>query len=134
MNFKVNISQSDSNMAGEIFSLTCSATLMDSPPSSIVPFATFEWFFGPNGNASLPSAVTPMPTNLNTNNTYTSTLQFSSLSQSLHTGIYTCRLGAGNLVNSTMVTVKGIICINTASVSSIQFWLHMLQLHPSLSL
>ena len=71
-----------------------------------MPPPTFEWFFGPNGNAPLPSSLTTPATVLNSH-TYTSTLQFSPLSQS-HAGNYTCRLGAGRLVNSTMVTVNGI--------------------------
>ena len=103
----MNITQSDSNTAGEIFSLTCSATLnTDSPPSFIVPSPTIEWFFGPNSNASLPSGVTPTETVLNSR-TYTSILQFSPLNQS-HAGNYTCRLGAGRLVNNNTVTVNGI--------------------------
>ena len=65
------------------------------------------WSYGPNSNASLPSGLTPPVTTLSlSSNTYTSTLQFSVLSQS-HTGMYTCRLGAGRLVNSAMVTVNG---------------------------
>ena len=63
-------------------------------PLGNVPSPSFEWFFGPN-NASLPSGVTLMPTVVSSNstaNTYTSTLQFSPLNQSL-AGIYTCRLG-----------------------------------------
>ena len=102
----VTISPSGSNTAGETYSLICSATLIDPIPlPSNVPSPTFEWFFGPNGNASLPSGVTPKTTILSSGNTYTSTLLFSPLSQS-HTGMYTCRLGAGILANSAMVTVN----------------------------
>ena len=53
-----------------------------------MPSPTCQWFFGPNGNASLPSAagVTPMPTVMSsssnsTTDTYTSTLQFTPLTQ-----------------------------------------------------
>ena len=96
--------------AGETYSLTCSATLHSnnppSPESYIMPPPTFEWFYGPNGNAPVPSDLTPTATVLNSG-TYTSTLQFSPLNQA-HTGNYTCRLGAGSLVNSAMVTVDGI--------------------------
>ena len=95
--------------AGETYSLTCSATLnSDSVPFfPDVPSPTFEWFFDPN-NISLPSGVTPMATIFNFVDTYTSTLQFSPLSQS-HAGMYTCRLGAGILANHAMVTVNGTI-------------------------
>ena len=106
----VAISPSGSTTAGETYSLICSATLQSqnspSPESYITPSPTYEWFFGPNGNFSLPSGMTPTATVLNSS-TYTSTLQFSPLSQS-HTGNYTCRLGAGSLVNSAVVTVNGI--------------------------
>ena len=104
----------DSTTAGESnYSLNCSLTLYE--PSRLseavgVPQPNFQWSFG--GSASLPSGVTAMPTVMSSSNstseTYTSTLQFSSpLSQSLHTGMYTCRLGPGRLVNSVMVTVNG---------------------------
>ena len=101
----IAISSSGSGAAGENYSLTCSATHSGPLPGDAPP-PTFEWFFGPNGNASLPSGVTPMPTNLDNDNIYTSTLQFSSLTQ-CHTGNYSCRLGAGSLVNSTLVSVNG---------------------------
>ena len=97
------------------YSLTCSTTLYE--PSSLpsgVPPPNFQWSF--NGSTSLPSGVTAMPTVMSSSNstseTYTSTLQFNSpLSQSLHRGEYTCRLGPGRLVNSVMVTVNGTIII-----------------------
>ena len=107
----VTISPSGSTgTAGETYSLTCTTTLnSDSVPfPSNVPSPTFEWFFGPN-NSSLPSGVTPMATTFNNVDTYTSTLQFSPLSQPLHTGMYTCRLGPGRLANNAMVTVNGMI-------------------------
>ena len=102
----VTISPSGSTgTAGETYSLTCSTTLnSDSAPLPInVPSPNFEWFFGPN-NSSLPTGVTPMGTVANIN-TYTSTLQFSQLSES-HAGMYTCRLGPGRLANNAMVTVN----------------------------
>ena len=105
----VTITSSGSNTAGKTFSLMCSATLHSRNPSlpdPNIPSPTFKWFYGPNGNAPLPSDLTPNTTVLN-NGTYTSTLQFSPLSQSLHAGNYTCRLGAGSLVNSAMFTVNG---------------------------
>ena len=104
------ISQSGSSTAGEIYSLTCSATLFDPIPlPSNIPSPTFEWFFGPNGSAPLPSGMVAMGTtssSSSTNITYTSTLQFSPLSQS-HIGNYTCRLGAASLGNNNMLTVTG---------------------------
>ena len=93
------------------YSLTCSVTLFE--PSRLpsgVPSPNLQWSFG--GSTSLPSGVNATPTVISSNSTsetYTSTLQFSPLSQSLHAGIYTCRLGPGRLVNNAMVTVNGII-------------------------
>ena len=109
----VAISPSGSTTAGETYSLTCLATLNSrNPPLQDlnIPSPTFEWFFGPNGNAPLPSGLIPMATVLS-GLTYTSTLQFSPLTQSLHTGNYTCRLGAASLVNSAMVTVNGMLIV-----------------------
>ena len=101
-----------STTAGERdYSLNCSMILFNPVPRpSDVPSPNFQWSF--DGSASLPSDVTAMPTVMSSSNstseTYTSTLQFSSpMSQSLHTGNYTCRLGAASLVNSVMVTVNG---------------------------
>ena len=106
----VTISSSGSSTVGETYSLTCSATLfapIPLPPN--VPSPTFQWSFCPlNVDLSLPSGVFPMGTtssNNSTSITYTSTLQFSPLSQS-HTGNYTCQLGAGRLMNSAIVTGK----------------------------
>ena len=97
------------------YSLTCSSTLFELDriiSRSNVPSPNFQWSF--DGSTSLPSGVTAMPTVLSssssTSETYSSTLQFSSrLSQSLHAGMYTCRLGPGRLVKSIMVTVNGMI-------------------------
>ena len=103
----VIISSSGSAIAGDNYSLTCSATLADPVPlPSNIPTPTFEWFFGPNGNTSLPSGVTPTATILGSGHTYTGNLQFSPLSQT-HAGMYTCRLGVGILANSTTVLVNG---------------------------
>ena len=92
------------------YSLTCSSTLFS--PTRIpsgVPSPNFQWSFG--GCASLPSDVTAMPTVMSSSNstteTFTSTLQFSSLSR-CHVGMYTCRLGPARLTNNVMVTVDGI--------------------------
>ena len=103
-------SSSGSNTAGTVYSLTCSSTLRsDSAPLPVnVPALRFMWSFGPSGSDPLPSGVTDMGTTLSSDNiTFTSTLQISSLSQ-CNIGSYTCRLGPGRLVTSTMVTVNGI--------------------------
>ena len=110
----VTTSSSGSNTVGASYFLTCSSILnSDSVPlPNNVPAPTFVWSFGPSGNDPLPTGVTDMGTSSGDNITFTSTLQFSSLSQ-CHTGMYTCRLGPGRLVNSAMVTVNGIAtCIN----------------------
>jgi hypothetical protein len=97
--------------AGEAYSLTCSSTLFspDRLPSG-VPSPNFQWLL--NGCALLPSGVTAMPTVMSsfnsTSETYTTTLQISSLSQ-CNVGMYTCRLGPSLLTNSAMVTVNGMV-------------------------
>ena len=106
--FSVIMSSSGSSTAGE----TQHFTLIKIHPyqslySILSP--TFEWLYGPDGNASLPSGLTPGATTFNSS-TYTSKLEFSLLYQSF-TGNYTCRLGAGNLVNSNMLKVTGIIIL-----------------------
>ena len=110
----VAITPSGSTIAGETYSLTCSATLKANRnpplPDPDIPSPIFEWFFGPNGNDSLSSGLTTPSTALS-GGTYTSTLQFSPLSQP-HAGNYTCRLGAGTLANSLNVTVNGIYSNN----------------------
>ena len=85
---------------GEIFNLSCSANISISPSQNV----TFEWFFGPD-NSTLPTGV--IVSNVtNNSNTYTSTLQLSSLTQS-HAGTYTCRIGGNKrLAASTTVTVS----------------------------
>ena len=115
MNFGINhlskpvsISSSGSAIAEESYSLTCSATLVDPIPlPSNIPTPNFEWLFGPNGDASLPSG-TALPVTIESENTFTSTLHFSILSQS-NSGMYTCRLGAGSLSNSATINVQGIL-------------------------
>ena len=103
----ISVPNSHYSLAGETYSLQCSATLLTPIPlPSNVPSPNFEWYFGPNGNAPLSSGVIAMATVLNSGNTYTSTLQFSPLSQS-HSGNYTCRLGAASLANNVVVTVSG---------------------------
>ena len=106
---QVTISPSGPGIAGNSFTLTCSA-ILTSPAHlpSDVPSPTFEWFYGPHGNASLPPSVTPSTTVLmSCNNIYSSTLLFLPTLNESHAGNYTCRLGAGRLVNSTVVSVDG---------------------------
>ena len=104
----VTLLPSGPSIAGNTFSLTCSATLNESTPLlSNIPYPAFNWFFGPDGNASLPSGVTPTATI--SGYTFTSTLQFSPALNESHAGIYTCRLGAGRLASSTYVSVDGML-------------------------
>ena len=110
----VTLTPSGPVIAGKIFSLTCSATLtlyrdvnvIHTLPTN-VPSPTFEWLFGPDGNASLPSGVTPTATVWMIGNIYTSTLQFSPTLNESHAGNYTCRLGAGRLASSVVISVNG---------------------------
>ena len=128
----VTLSHFGFSIAGENFTLTCSASLTVKPgsqQSSGIPSSPYDWFFGPN-NSSLPSGVTSVATN--NRNTFTSTLQFSPLIQS-HAGIYTCQLGAGRLANSVNISVNGIILYITDDDFT---YLHIdffSQHHPSLS-
>ena len=100
--------------AGDIFLLTCSATIHTDDLPSDVQAPTFRWYFGTNGNVSLPSGVTSMATVtvLSRNNAYniSSNLQFSPLSQ-LHVGKYTCHPGTKRLARSVNVTVNGMQCV-----------------------
>ena len=104
----VKLLASGPGVAGNAFSLSRSATVIDpiALPSN-VPSPTFEWFFGPDTNASLPSGVIPTDTLWTTGNTYSSTLLFSPVLNVFHAGMYTCRIGAGRLANSTVVSVDG---------------------------
>ena len=103
----VIIFSTGSDIAGESYTLTCSATLVDPVPlPSNIPTPNFEWFFGLNGNASLPFGAAPTPTTVQSGHTYSSALQFPLLSQS-HSGMYTCRLGVGSLANSATINVQG---------------------------
>ena len=121
----VTFSHSGFGTAGETYSLTCKAILVNPGifPTG-APTPTFQWFFGPNGNGSLPSGlITPATTSrIATDHTkiiYNRTLQLSPLSQS-HTGMYTCRIGAGRLVNSDVVAVNGSFC-NNENLTCIKF-------------
>ena len=86
------------------FMLNCSAHIIIPSPDCVPP-PSFKWFF--NSSEPLPLNVT-VSNVTNNNNTYTSTLRFPALSESAHTGLYTCRLGGNErLAASTNVTVKG---------------------------
>ena len=104
----ITTSSSGSNTVGASYSLMCSSILnSDSRPlPNNIPAPMFVWS-GPSDNDPLPTGVTDMGTTSRDNITFTSTLQFSSLSQ-CHIGNYTCQLGPERLVNSAMVTVNGI--------------------------
>ena len=60
----------------------------------------FEWFYGPNGNPSLPPAVITSAT-MNISGNYTSILEFSPLLP-FHAGQYTCRLGGNHRLQRTV--------------------------------
>jgi hypothetical protein len=85
----------------------CSVTLIDPVPlPTNVPCPVFEWFFDPNGSAPLPSGVI---SRANVSGyTFTSTLQFPPLNAS-HTGMYTCRIGAGRLASSIVISIDGML-------------------------
>ena len=97
----ISVSGSSTSTVGGNASLVCSASIMT---QSDTPRPHFQWFFGPN-NGTLP-LQTPMTTT-NSGNIYTSTLQFSPLSQS-QAGMYTCRLGGNErLAARTTLIVNG---------------------------
>ena len=86
------------------FMLNCSAHIII-PSSGCVPSPSFKWFFNYSESLPLNVAVSNVTNN---SNTYTSTLRFPALSESAHSGLYTCRLGGNErLVASTNVIVKG---------------------------
>lgn len=108
----VTLSPSGPGIAGNFFSLMCSARLVDPIPlPSNVPSPSFEWLFGLEGNTSLPSGVTSTGTVtvMESGYVYSSTLLFSPALNKSHAGMYTCRLGAGQLANSTVVSVDGML-------------------------
>ena len=85
------------------FGLICSVNIFNGTDELGVPPPTFEWFFGPNGNASLPSGVTVSIIVTNNGTTYTSTIFFSPPKA----GTYTCRLGGNpRLEANAAITVN----------------------------
>ena len=116
---QVTLSPSGPSIVGSSFTLRCSAILTSSVPlPANVRSPTFEWFYGLNGNGSLPSGVNPSATVLMSGNIYSSTLQFFPTLKESHAGMYTCRLGAGRLVNSTIASVDGMQYYSNAPASS----------------
>ena len=107
---QVTLSSSGPGIAGNFFTSRCSATLVSPLPlPSNVPSPSFEWFYGPHANASLPSGVTPTATVQMSDAIYSSTLLFFPTLSDSHAGNYTCKLGAGRLVNNTVVSVDGML-------------------------
>jgi hypothetical protein len=84
-------------IAGNGLSLVCSSVVSFIPPPRDV---IFEWFYGPNGNSSLPPGVTASNA-INISSNYTSTLEFSPLVPS-HAGNYTCRFGGNQRLQRTV--------------------------------
>ena len=98
----MTISPHIEEVVGTNTQLQCSIDI-DLPDVNVSP-PTFEWFFGPNGNDSLPAGMAD-PVMTNSSNNYTSTLQFSPLLPS-HAGLYTCRLrGNERIAANTNLTV-----------------------------
>ena len=90
---------------GQIFSIVCSVDIFSDIEELAAPPPTFEWFFGPNATASLPSGVA-VSSVTNNGTTYTSTLFFIPL-KVFHTGMYTCRLGSNPRLEAyTKISVK----------------------------
>ena len=109
---------------GQIFRLLCSVDIFNDIEELGASPPTFRWFFGPNGNASLPSGVA-VSTVTSNSTTYTSTLLFSPPKVS-HAGTYTCRLGGNpRLEVNTTITVStdgGIFSTGTSPETSTQLF------------
>ena len=118
------ISSVSTESFGQIFSLLCSVDIFNDIEELSVPPPTFKWFFGPNGNASLPSGVA-VSTIMSNSTTYTSTLLFSPPKVS-HAGTYTCRLGGNPRLEAnatiTVSTDGGIISRATSPEISAQLF------------
>ena len=118
------ISSVSTESFGQIFSLLCSVDIFNDIEELSVPPPTFKWFFGPNGNASLPSGVA-VSTVTSNSTTYTSTLLFSPPKVS-HAGTYTCRLGGNPRLEAnatiTVSTDRGIISRTTSPETSAQLF------------
>ena len=90
---------------GQIFSVVCSVDIFNDIKELAASPPTFEWFFGPNATASLPSGVA-VSSVMNNGTTYTSTLFFTP-PKVFHTGTYTCRLGGNPRLEAyTKISVK----------------------------
>ena len=97
-NVTVSPSGPTTKIAGEIFSLVCSADVYPLPVYGPLPI--FEWFFD---NSFLRSGVTVSNVTKSGNTTCASTLQFSPL-RKIHAGIYTCQIGS-KAVSTTISAV-----------------------------
>ena len=96
-----SITASDTNTAGETYSLMCSVTVTGSTDQP-----TITWF-GPMNNPVSPEMVTTTGS--------TSTLTFNPLSARSHAGTYTCRASAGSLSGNRTFTVQ----VNVRGISVI---------------
>ena len=119
------ISSVSTETFGQIFSLLCSVDIFNNIEDLGVPPPAFEWFFGPNGNTSLPSGVTASIIVTHNGTTYTSAIFFSPPKVS-HAGTYTCRLGGNPRleVNAT-ITVnrdRGIFSTATSTETSAELF------------
>ena len=90
----VSITRSGSPMAGETYSLQCSATL-NGTDSMLV---TYLWLVGPSDNRQQLNNDSSVTVN-------SSTVQFSTLRTS-HAGTYTCQITVGGLMAETTDTVE----------------------------
>ena len=84
---------SGSPMAGEIYSLECSATV-----SGTGDVPSYQWLVGPSDNRAQLSSGNSITVNSNM-------VQFSTLRTS-HGGIYTCQVTVGGLMAETSMTVE----------------------------
>ena len=108
----MTISSSVPSDCTQPFSLVCSVEINDRRASGAgsTPSPTFEWFFGPNGNTSLPSGLTTLLSSISSSSvastTYSSSLQFPRPPLRSHAGNYTCRVGGNSkLVANTWISV-----------------------------
>ena len=107
-------------IAGETsFILKCSSTITPNPLPDNVSSPKFEWFFGPT-NTSLPSGVT-VSNVTNSGNTYTSTLQFPLLQESL--------AGMNLLVSPTTSCLSCTSLIQMARLATIKIGLVTFMFH-----
>ena len=100
----MTISSSVPSDCTQPFSLVCSVEINDGRKSGAgnTPSPTFEWFFDPNGNTSLPSGLTTILSSISAASTiYSSSLQFPRPPLHSHAGNYTCRVGGNSKLVAT---------------------------------